>query len=243
MGGHHSQRSFINTWHALYKRLALYVSKNGNAAFSLSRMWRYISCLCALLLSVFIGVGSTQCIFWPSYDRKGRAGRPRHVRVVNGCFPTNALCLSRFLHSFPACSLDASCCTNAARAKTKCSLTWCGCMTSTGRHEADRPAGTVKKAGFSLILGKRKERARRGESSCSFYRLGLAGYFQVAPSIDKLAPLLMSADQLHNPEQGFAAPIRLLLQPRTRAVALVLASRQSSCAVCCTALDFDWTSN
>jgi len=100
-----------------------------------------------------------------------------------------------------------------------------------------------KTAGFSLILGERKEIARRQESSCSFDRLQLAGFFQVAPSIDKLAPLLMSADQLHNPEQGFAAPIMLILKPRTRAVAFVLASRPSSFALCRSALDFDWTSN
>jgi len=120
------------------------VSKYGNAAFSLSRMCAYISCLCALLLSVCIGVGSTQYIFLPSYDRGGRAGRPRHVGVVNGCFFTHALCLSRFLHTFPTYSLDASCCTNAARPKTKCGLPWCGCMTSTRRHEADQPTGTAK---------------------------------------------------------------------------------------------------
>jgi len=154
------------------------VSKYGNAAFSLSRMCAYISCLCALLLSVCIGVGLTQCIFLPSYDRGGRAGRPRHVRVVSGCFPTHALCLSRFLHTFPTCSLDASCCTNAARAKTKCSLPWCGCMTSTGRHEADRPTGTAKQPALVSSSASAKKEQDEERAPVRFTDWDWPGFFK-----------------------------------------------------------------
>jgi len=77
------------------------------------------------------------------WGREGRAATSRSCREWLLSYP-RAVPFSFPTHTRPTCFLDASCCTNAARAKTECSLPWCGCMTSTGRHEADRPTGTAK---------------------------------------------------------------------------------------------------